>query len=219
MTTVLIYGDSNSHGTMPMAAPGLSDRHKPEDRWPDAMGALLPGVTVIAEGLPGRTTVHDDPVEGGARSGAAVLPAVLHSHKPIDLLVILLGTNDLKPRFATSAWEIARGVERLVTMARAEATCAAEMIVAPAPVRECGTLAEVFAGAESRQEGLAGHLRAVADRLGCGFVDAGAHVAVSPRDGVHWDAAAHRSFARVMAGAVGAALGRPVAGLRRPVVP
>lgn len=208
MPVVLCYGDSNTHGSMPMATMGEVNRHGPGDRWPDAMAAGLGAAAqVIAEGLPGRTTVHDDPVEGGCRNGIAVLPAILHSHRPIDLLVVMLGTNDLKPRFSVSAFDIARSVERLCLAARAEGVVADLMIVAPVPVLEAGSLTEIFDGAEMRQVGLADQLRAAADRIGAGFVDAGAHVIVSPVDGVHWDAASHHRFGAIMAGAVAARLG------------
>jgi lysophospholipase L1-like esterase len=77
-----------------------------------ARRALGPEFTVISEGLPGRTTVHDDTVEGGKRSGVEVLPAILPSHAPVDLMLLMLGTNDLKPRFSVTAAEIARSLER-----------------------------------------------------------------------------------------------------------
>ena len=106
MAVILCYGDSNTHGTMPMRGAGVSERHPKMQRWPEVMARRLgPAHDVISEGLPGRTTVHDDPVEGGERSGIKVLPAILHSHKPIDLMVLMLGTNDLKPRFSVTAHE------------------------------------------------------------------------------------------------------------------
>ena len=209
MSTVLIYGDSNTHGTPPMAELGAQGRHPHGSRWPDVMAAALgPQVQVIAEGLPGRTTVHDDPVEGGERNGIKVLPAVLHSHRPIDLLLILLGTNDLKHRFSVTAFEIARSVERLALAARAEGVVGQILLMAPPPVRECGTLAEVFAGAEARQQGLTGQIEAAAARLGCGFVDAGAHARVSPVDGVHWDRDQHAALGAAMARVVSGQLAR-----------
>ena len=74
MSCVLCYGDSNTHGTMPAAVLGERRRHPRGQRWPDVLAAALgPQHEVIAEGLPGRTTVHEDAVEGGARSGVAVL--------------------------------------------------------------------------------------------------------------------------------------------------
>ena len=208
MQTVLIYGDSNTHGTKPLQRPGQSERFSPAHRWPAVMAARLGGdVRVIDEGLPGRTTVHDDPIEGGARNGLSVLPAILPSHAPIDLLVIMLGTNDLKSRFSVTSWEIARSVERLVLAARAELPGLAVLIVAPVPVREVGGLKEVYVGAERRQEGLNAHLAQIAKAQGCGFVDAGSYIEVSDIDGVHWDAEAHVSFAAVMAEKVADQLG------------
>lgn len=209
MKTVLIYGDSNSHGTMPMNVAGESRRYAPGVPWPDVMAAALGSdVRVITEGLPGRTTVHEDTVEGGARNGIAVLPAVLHSHKPIDLLLVMLGTNDLKPRFSVTANEIARSLERIVRQARIEGTCGPEVLIAPTPVRETGTLVQVFAGAQTRQQGLTGQIEAAAGRLGCGFVDAGEHVSVSDQDGVHWEAGAHAVFGAAMARVVAGQLAR-----------
>jgi lysophospholipase L1-like esterase len=209
MPVVLCYGDSNTHGTTPLTTLGVLDRHPPGERWPDVMAtALGRDVQVIAEGLPGRTTVHDDPVEGGARNGIAILPAIVHSHRPIDLMVVMLGTNDLKPRFSVTAFEIARSVERLCLSARADGAVGDLMVVAPVPIREVGVLADSFAGAEVRQAGLARHLESVAGRLGAGFVDAGRSVAVSPVDGVHWEAEAHHRFGTIMAEAVAARLAR-----------
>ena len=206
MPVVLCFGDSNTHGTTPLTTLGVLDRHPRGTRWPDVMAAALgPDTEVISEGLPGRTTVHDDPVEGGCRNGLAVLPAILHSHRPIDLMVVMLGTNDLKPRFSVTAFEIARSVERLCTLARAEGVPDL-LILAPPPVIAAGVLADSFAGAETRQRDLAPQLAAAARRLGAGFLDAGLHVTVSPVDGVHWDADAHRRFGAVMATAVRARL-------------
>jgi lysophospholipase L1-like esterase len=203
MTTILCFGDSNTHGTVPLHELGVFDRYPRGTRWPDVMAkALGASVEVIAEGLPGRTTVHDDPVDGGVRAGAAVLPALLLSHAPIDLLIILLGTNDLKPRFSVTGFDIALSVGRLVRMAQAEGVVRDIMVVAPVPVQETGVLAPVFAGAEARQAGLAHHLKTVAARHGTGFVEAGLHVTVSPKDGVHWDPDAHAAFGAIMADAV-----------------
>ncbi len=207
MSVIVCYGDSNTHGTRPMSQTGVSVRHAPGDRWPNVMAAGLgAGHQVISEGLPGRTTVHNDHVEGGARNGIAVLPAILHSHKPIDLLILMLGTNDLKNRFSVTAYEIGRSIERMVLAARAEAVVADILIVCPTPVRETGCLADVFAGAETRQVGTNGFMQAAAERLGCSFVDAGEHARVSDRDGVHWEADQHHRFGQAMANIIKALL-------------
>lgn len=200
MAEILIYGDSNTYGTMPMATLDDKGRFARGQRWPDVMAdALGPDHHVLAEGLPGRTTVHDDPVEGGKRSGIDVLPAVLMSHTPLDLLVILLGTNDLKTRFSVTALELAHSVRRLVTEARVYVPDLDVMLLAPIPVIETGSLVEVFAGAETRQAGLTGKLEAIARDNACGFVDLGKIGRVSPVDGVHWSAETHADVGRAMA--------------------
>ena len=207
MAVILCYGDSNTHGTAPLERPGGDARHPKGQRWPDVLAAALgPDHEVISEGLPGRTTVHDDVVEGGCRNGAAVFPAVLNSHRPIDLLVLMLGTNDLKTRFSVSAWEIARSVERLVLMARAEGVVRDIVVMAPVPVRECGALLEVFRGAEARQVGLTGFLQEAAARQGCGFFDAGSVAEVSPQDGVHFGPEVHVAIGTALAPVVKARL-------------
>ena len=95
MKTILCYGDSNTHGAMPMAAAGDVRRFGREDRWPGILlRELGPDWTVIEEGLPGRTTVHSDPIEGAHKNGLAYLPVSLESHAPIDLVVLMIGTNN-----------------------------------------------------------------------------------------------------------------------------
>lgn len=199
MANILCYGDSNTHGALPMTAQGGSDRAAPQDRWTEVLAqGLGPAHRVIPEGLPGRTTVHEDLVEGGARNGLAVLPAVLHSHKPLDLMVLMLGTNDLKQRFSVTALDIARSVERLVICAKTEIDLHNILVIAPAPVREIGTLAAAFVGAEARQAGLEAEIAAMAQRQQIGFLAAGAHVQVDPIDGVHWAPASQRHFGTVL---------------------
>src|SRR3954466_2910953 len=118
--TVLCYGDSNTHGTKPMPEPFAMGRLGPEERWPGVMRSRLgAGWAVIEEGLPGRTTVHDDPIEGHWKNGIKVLPALIETHRPFDVLVIMLGTNDLKTRFSLPAVDIAAGAGLVVGMARA----------------------------------------------------------------------------------------------------
>lgn len=200
MRTLLCYGDSNTHGTVPLTALGQFARYPRGTPWPDVLAARLgQDFTVISEGLPGRTTVHDDPVEGGRRSGLDVLPAILPSHAPLDLMLLMLGTNDLKPRFSVTAAEIARSVERLVGEARGILPGLDVMVIAPAPVIAAGVLKDIFQGAEGKQENLSALMAEAAARQGCGFFDAGAHVTVSPVDGVHWTPEGHARFGAALA--------------------
>ncbi len=208
MATILCYGDSNTHGTKPIHVLGMSQRYGPEDRWPEVMARALGAEhRVIDEGLPGRTTVHDDLIEGGMRNGLTVLPAVLQSHVPLDLMVLMLGTNDLKHRFPVLSVEIARSLERLITTARSEVPDLPVLLVAPVPVREEGSLVEVFEGAEKRQERLTRQVAATAERLDCAFFDAGTVATVSPIDGVHWEADSHHALGAALADKVRECLG------------
>ncbi len=203
MPTILVYGDSNSHGSAPMSARGTNPRIPIARRWPQVMARAL-GATwdLVVEGLPGRTTVHDDPVEGPHRNGMTILPAILHSHAPLDMVVIMLGTNDLKMRFNMPAVDIALSVGRLAEKVRASGTADDILIVCPPAVREVGCLADMFQGAETRGAGLFVHMMQEAHRLGVGFVDAGAHIAVDPLDGVHLSPASHGMLGEAMAEAV-----------------
>ena len=87
---LVCFGDSNTHGSPPWSGEP-APRYGPDVRWPGVLAAALgPSWRVHEEGLPGRTTVHPDQVEGGHLSGLAALPVVLGTHSPIDVLVIML---------------------------------------------------------------------------------------------------------------------------------
>ena len=134
MATIVCYGDSNTWGAIPMPSRAELDRFAPADRWPgvlrDKLGA---GHTVIEEGLNGRTTVHDDPVDGIHKNGIRFLPVVLETHAPIDLVIIKLGTNDLKQRFSVPAYDIADGAGVLADLVRASAQQARQGAAEGAP--------------------------------------------------------------------------------------
>ena len=205
---ILCFGDSNTHGTMALRQLGERRRHDAATRWPEVMAAALgPDARVIDEGLPGRTTVHDDPIEGAHKNGLAVLPALLESHRPLDLVLVMLGTNDLKHRFALTPWDVAAGVRRvgetiLSSGCGADGGAPALLLVAPVPVEEAGLLAEMFTGGAAKSRALARHVAQVAGDLGAGFFDAGSVARVDPADGIHLDAAAHRALGSAMAEAV-----------------
>ncbi|CUH40350.1 Arylesterase precursor [Jannaschia seosinensis] len=203
---ILVFGDSNSHGTMPLSRLGAVDRHPPEARWPEVMGRAL-GYQVIVEGHPGRTTVHDDPIDGAHKNGVRALPVALESQRPVDLVMIMLGTNDCKARFGLRGWDIAASVGKLAQMVMAsnagpDGGAPGVMLIAPVPVKEAGVLAEMFQGGPARSRAIAPALREEAERLGLPFFDAGRVAAVDPADGVHMDAAAQVALGMALAEAV-----------------
>lgn len=201
MTTILCFGDSNTHGTMPMPSLDFQGRFGHDARWPSVL-AKATGHEVIAEGHPGRTTVHDDPMSGPHRNGIAVLPSLLESHRPLGLVIVKLGTNDLKNCFHVSAADIAFCLERIALTIRTQAPQARILIVAPPPILETGCLAEVFAGGAAKSRALAPAIQAMCARIGTAFFDAGRHIAVSPVDGIHYEAEAQVALGLAMADAV-----------------
>ena len=204
MKTLLCFGDSNTYGTPPMRALGEWGRFGPAERWPGVVrGRLGPGWLVAEEGLPGRTTLHDDPIEGAHKNGLRVLPALLETHRPIDLMTLMLGTNDLKVRFGVPAEDIALSVERLVEAVKAspagpDGRAPAVLLIAPVPIREAGVFAAMFRGGAATSRRLGGLLEEVAGRLGTGFLDAGALVETDPDEGIHLAADQHERLGQAV---------------------
>jgi len=203
--TIVCFGDSNTYGADP-SAPG---RHPREARWPRVMEAALgDGYEVIEEGLNGRCTVWDTPIEQG-RNGLDYLYPCLLSHAPVDLVIIMLGTNDLKSVYGLTASEIACGAARLVDVAKGslagpEGMPPGVLLVSPVPLGETTAHSEMWGFGESgdKSRKLASMYQIVAEDHGAGFFDAGSAASVHPDDGVHLDAAACASLGAAMADAV-----------------
>ncbi|SIQ63859.1 Lysophospholipase L1 [Rhizobium sp. RU33A] len=200
MKTVLAYGDSLTWGYDPVNL----GRHAHEDRWTSVLQkALGHGVRVIAEGLNGRTTAYDDHLGDCERNGTKLLPTLLATHKPIDLVIIMLGTNDLKRGIQGTAIGATSGVKRLVKQVQKhdwgfEFDEPEILIVAPPAIRE--TANSVFGAMfnHSVDEGamLASMYRDAADEAGCAFFDAGSVAETTPLDGIHLDAENTRAIGR-----------------------
>jgi len=199
--TILAFGDSLTWGR----APESRERHAPADRWPSVVEAEL-GATVIAEGLPGRTTVFDDFSGATDRNGARCLPVLLGSHQPLDLVVIMLGSNDLKPSICGSVGGVVAGLERLVGIVRGFAYETAGptpgiLLVSPPAFRDTTSGEGPRAGRSVTESlGLAAAVEALCARLDCLFLDAGAVAETSSVDGVHLDAENTRAVGRAVAG-------------------
>jgi lysophospholipase L1-like esterase len=212
MRTILCYGDSNTYGTAPMQH--LEDDHRfglggttAGERWVSVMRrALGADWWVVEEGLPGRTTVLDDPIEGVHKNGLTYLTPCLESHRPVDLVTIALGTNDLKARFGMPPADIAAGAGILAeTVAKTLAgfgQTAKVLLIAPPPILETGCLADMFAGGAAKSQAFATHYKAMAARLGVGFLDAGSVIASSKIDGIHFDPAEHQKLGQAVAAAI-----------------
>lgn len=116
----------------------------------------------------------------------------------------MLGTNDLKQKFSVPPVEIGQSIALLLdTLARSAMGPAGSpprvLLVAPVPVEEVGCLGEMFTGAAGKSRSLAPLYAAMAARFGADFLDAGEVIAVSPVDGIHFDAAAHAALGHAIA--------------------
>lgn len=204
LRTVLCFGDSNTHGQIPGRGP--LERYPRDQRWGGVLEKNLgTGWQVIEEGLSGRTTVHDDPIEGAHKNGRIYLRPCLQSHAPIDLVVIMLGTNDLKVRFHKPPSEVAMGIGCLVYDIRELSPgplghVPEIMIVAPPPMLdELREWEAIFSGAQEKSRKLALQFEVMADSLGVHFFDASTACQCSSADGFHIDAEAHRQLGEALA--------------------
>ncbi|MBN3854166.1 MULTISPECIES: SGNH/GDSL hydrolase family protein [unclassified Paraburkholderia] len=205
LRTLLCFGDSNTHGTKPLNLPGVLERFGPADRWPGVLAATLgSGWQVIEEGLPARTTVHDDPIEGRHKNGLAYLRACLESQLPVDVVVLMLGTNDLKTRFSVTPADIANSVDVLLeTLVACRAGPSGStphvLLMSPVPIDEIGFLGAIFTGGAAKSRLLAPLYERVAVKYGSAFLDAGEFAKVSPTDGIHYEADQHHKLGRAVA--------------------
>lgn len=206
--TLLVFGDSNSYGTPPIISPDEYRRYGAATRWTRvAAQALGPDWDLVEEGLPGRTTQLDDPIRGAHLNGQTGLRIALASHGPIDLLVLMLGTNDTKARFAPTPERIAAGIAGLVDIAHAPDNLARHgrfktLVICPPPVKEQGPIANDFLGANAVSRALPPVLKAYCEARGIGFFDAGSVIETSEQDGVHFEPEAHHALGLAVAEAI-----------------
>ena len=179
-------------------------------RWPGVLaGELGSGWRVIEEGLCGRTSAFPDPLEpaGVNRNGLATLGAILDSHKPLDLVIIALGSNDLKERFSMPPSDIAAGVEMLVLAAANPRFGAADanrppaiLIVCPPEVIEVpAAFGPMFRGGQETSKALKPSFRQMAARNRTPIIYAGDLLRSDPLDGIHWSAESHGALGRAIA--------------------
>jgi len=198
MKTILLFGDSNTHGANPKGERRFA-RH---ERWGGVCADQLGSdYTVIEEGCGGRTTVHDDPIEGalqGSKNGLSYLLPCLHSHRPVDLLVILLGTNDLKKRFSLPPQDVAAGAGVLIGAALktdmgVDGSAPHILLICPPPFAplEGTPFVEMFEGGFEKSHQLAPHYERIASLYGVDYMNAGDVVTSSTIDGIHWEVEEH----------------------------
>jgi lysophospholipase L1-like esterase len=204
MRAILCYGDSNTWGYDPQCR----DRFTRNVRWTGVLAQELGrGYYVIEEGLSGRTTVWDDPVEGNYKNGRTYLTPCLESHQPLDLVVLMLGTNDLKVRFHAPASDIAKSAGVLVDLIQRSQTGPQGnppqvLLVAPPPIAQPVEWAEMFGDGEQKSRKFGDYYREVAAEYDCYFLDAGQVIVSSEIDGIHFEASQHARLGQALAGCI-----------------
>ena len=162
---------------------------------------------MIEEGLPGRTTAHADPVMGAHMDGQLGLRIALQSLGPIDLLTIMLGTNDLKAHFGLTPDGVAAGVAGLLGIAHCDEYQTRHsgfevLLICPPLVLEQGPISDVFYGAAAKSAALAPIYAGLARHWSAKFLDAGLHITPSQTDGVHFDPDAPVTLGHAVAAAI-----------------
>ena len=211
---VLVYGDSNSWGYLD---DGLG--HRFGRRWPVEMSRHLSqstAVSLIEECLPGRTTNLPDPVMGTSFNGLSPFETVMLSHQPLDHILIMLGTNDLKARFNRTAEDIATALTGLGQLARsvpagrggwsstqtAEVTLICPLVIGQRASDPDWERASEWAGALEKSKALPSVVQAACTEAGLRMIDGNQFGSSSERDPIHWDQATHIGFGQKVADAV-----------------
>jgi len=194
MRTILCFGDSNTWGD----PPGGNGRFAWHERWTGILqDSLGNGFRVIEEGLCGRTTCFDDPFSPN-RNGLAYLTVALETHGPLDLLIIMLGTNDLKANFNLSAFDISRGAASLLVAARNFSPKIQQILLVSPPhvtsTDDFGILHQFPDGIE-KSRSLSADYQRFAELHGCHFFDAASVAQASQTYGIHLDTDNHKRLA------------------------
>lgn len=201
---IVCYGDSNTWGWTPITM----QRYDENIRWPSRTRTILGAdYEIVEEGLPGRTTVFADPLRAYC-NGVHYLPACLLSHAPLDLLILMLGTNDFQMHFPSSAKVSAQGIQCIIEEARKLPLTLHDkklpvLIIAPVAITDdrLGYKPNDTIGKEQIEASkeLAGQLVFVAQEMECSYLNANDYIKASSRDGLHLDPESHIKLADVIA--------------------
>lgn len=209
--SVMCFGDSLTWGWVPQTYGAPTTRYPWSDRWTGTMGdALGSGYRVLEEGLSGRGTTTDDPTDPRL-NGSKHLPTALASHLPLDLLILMLGTNDTKCFLRREPFDIATGMQVLIGQAYASAGAGGTMypapkilLVAPPVIGELPHpyFKALFEGAAPKSRALPGLYAALADLMKVEFLDASQIIESDGLDGLHLTAETNRKLGLAMAAKV-----------------
>lgn len=205
---IVCFGDSNTHGYCadPADCADGGDRFNEDERWTCLLQkALGDEYLILEEGLSGRTTVFPDPLHE-SMSGLDVIYSVLMSHEPVDLLIVMLGTNDTKERFGANAACIGAGLERLCLKAEA-VPCWKNgkpniLVVAPPHMKDCFHDEIMGPGCPEKSKHVAEYFKSRCILHGWKFIDAEGIAEFNDLDGMHLSRLGHSQLALKLSAAV-----------------
>ena len=204
-TSVVCFGDSNTYGY----DPETGGRYNEETRWPKVLGKLLgDDYEIFEEGQNGRTIANDDPWEGGTKRGMDYVLPMLETKRP-DILIIMLGSNDLKMKFHLPAADIAGSLQNMLMKIKAYCekfiSCPQMKILVVSPPAlsepfEESRFATFFDADNSvkRSKELAIWYKLVAEQYGCYFLNATEAVSAGSVDHLHLDPSGHLKLAELV---------------------
>ncbi len=199
---ILCFGDSNTHGYNPTDG----SRYDRNTRFTGILQAMLPNDYIIEEGLSGRTTVFNDPINKQL-AGIDYITPCLSSHEPLDLVIVMLGTNDTKERFCASAEVINLGLISLIKEIRNNNVAfrnqkAEVLIIAPVPILDSIsqnpfvlTMGELCSDKSKKIIPL---FKQTAIDTNCFFLDPSTKIKCSEIDCVHLSTQAHQIMANLI---------------------
>lgn len=209
MKNILCYGDSNTWGFVANSFDPETfrmQRYPWHQRWTGILQTLLgDDYHIIEEGLNGRTTNLDYTTIPIPRNGKTFLPVCLYTHAPIDLIVLMLGINDLKIEFNRTSHEIAQGMQEVIETIRSLnfgpnfLSPPKILLIAPPNVTKEDGFFDLFKGAIERSKGLENKYQQLSQHFKeTYFLDANQYVQACPEDGLHLDEQGHAAFAQMI---------------------
>lgn len=199
MKRILCFGDSNTYGYKPDG----SGRYDETIRWTSLVQRKFgENDQIIEEGLCGRTTIFEDELRAGRR-GVDLVGTLVESHNPIDVFVVMLGTNDCKTRYKATAGIIAKGMEQVIEQALLKASEETKVLVV-SPIRLAQGVGEKGYDEEfdEQSERVSGELAAEYEKLakkrGFYYLDASKYANPSVTDREHLDEIGHEKLAEAV---------------------
>jgi lysophospholipase L1-like esterase len=199
MKQILCFGDSNTYGLI----PGSKDRYEWKKRWTGQLEEQIhhDGYRIIEEGLCGRTSVFEDELRAGRR-GADILPVLLETHRPLDGIILMLGTNDCKRVYGASAEVIGKGIEKLLLQIQADNPVQKVLLISPILLGEKVWEEDFDPEFDERSVETSRRLKdiykSLATKYGCEFLAASDYAVPSEADREHLDEAGHHQLAQAI---------------------